>query len=178
MDSFLMIVIFFAVLIGGSAIRSSIRSTKINQKIEEDERKRNEETTKINGMIKAGTWEFPVDKFYLRCKKENIISLDNEYSFLKAKQIAEQVIKGENRYIELANCAAYLRKDRLEDYFKAGEWNYIDKQAKKEADKQRTAKKPTNSSPKAKQKVFMERASEIAAVSGCDLLRHRGHLSV
>lgn len=168
MDSVLMIVIFFAVLIGGSAIRSIVRTTKRKQKLEEDERKRNEKTAKINGMIKAGTWEFPLDKFYLRCKKENLIALDNEYSFLKAKQIAEQVILEADRHIDLANCVEYLSKDHLEDYFKAGELNYIDKQAKKEADKQRIAKKPTNSSPKAKQKVFMERASEIAAVSGND----------
>ena len=120
------------------------------------------EIAQINQSAKDGKWEFPAERFYNLCFNSQITSLNNEFSISKATKLAEQVIKEAAPDMDLSNCEEYLKQNSLEEFLKMGEY-----QAKETKERILFAQKqPRDAQPNDPEKNFIQRASELAILSG------------
>lgn len=143
-------------------IKISIDMRKEEQEKERIKKEREEKIRELNQSVKDGKWLFPAEEYYYLCRDNQATMLNNEFGISKATQLAEQLIKQTDPDIDLANCVEYLKKSSLERFLEKGELL-----AKKTEERKLFEKKqPQNANPNIPEKTFMQRASELAALSG------------
>lgn len=59
---------------------------------EKAEKLRDAKILNIRQQLHEGEWAFPAENFYRCCKKNNIMELNNEFSYVKAQKLAENCI--------------------------------------------------------------------------------------
>lgn len=154
------------ILAGAAFLYPYIRYKKkeVKKKKEQEAEQKAEEARiqEINNNAKNGKWEFPSEKYYCLCRDNQVKALNNEFCIRKATQLAEQLIKETAPDIDLANCIEYLKQSSLERFLEKGELL-----AKKTEERILFEKKqPQNANPNVPEKTFMQRTSELVALSG------------
>ena len=118
-------------------------------------------------LLQSGKWDFPAEKFYNACKNQaKLTSVDNEYSLIKAKRIAEQYM--EKELIDPSYYEPYFTAEKLTYYFEKGK-ALSEKTAQRNAQKKEAEKylvitgKPTK-----EEKTFLDRAAAMSSLSGVE----------
>ena len=143
-------------------IKVSIDMRKEEQEKERIKKEREEKIRELNQSVKDGKWLFPAEEYYCLCRDNQATMLNNEFSISKATQLAEQLIKQTAPDIDLTNCGEYLKQSSLEGFLEKGE-----QLAKKTEERILfEQKQPRNANPNEPEKTFIQRASELAVLSG------------
>lgn len=162
----LLTMLFFCVIAGVCVSiensRQKAKNKQRQQELEKQEQQIKIEQEKRNLAAKEGKWNFPAADFYRLCRDNHITDLNNEYSTQKALKIAKELI--EKSDIDVAYCSDYLSVKSLKEHFIKGQLRVED------ADKKllQEQKMPRAANPIDPEKKFIERASELSRVSGCD----------
>ena len=113
---------FFAFVLGfaGSGIIIGVFSKIIVPKAESilQEKKRKKVFEQNVKIWSSGNWDFPKNKFYEICQKENIQDINSPIMFKKCMQIAESIVKNEGMPAEYHNL--YISKEKVKEYFALG----------------------------------------------------------
>ena len=117
--------------------------------------------------IQSGKWDFPAEKFYNTCKNQTkLTDLNNEYSIIKARRIAEQY--AEKELFDLSYYEQYFTAEKLAFYFEKGK-------ALAEATAQRNAQRRDGEKhlvitgrPTKEERTFLDRAAALTSLSGCE----------
>lgn len=118
----------------------------------------------LNHQVREGKWQFPCEAFYRQCSEEKVLQLNNEFSIIKAKQIATKIIQKANADIEISNCDKYLSIEALTQFLADG------KKLADRADfvKYEQQKQPRNAQPTDAEKIFLKKAEELSMLFGRD----------
>ncbi|MGM9791504.1 MAG: hypothetical protein ACI3Y4_03775 [Candidatus Cryptobacteroides sp.] len=147
---------------GFAWIMASIDLRKKEREKERIKKEQEEKIRELNQSVKDGKWEFPAEEYYCLCRDNQATMLNNEFGIRKATQLAEQLIKQTAPDVDLSNCGEYLKKSSLESFLEKGE-----ALAKKTEEQMLLAQKqPRNANPIEPETTFLQRASELAALSG------------
>lgn len=133
-------------------------------KLYENELSRLKAIEDLNNQVKEGKWSFPCEEFYRQCSEEKVLQLNNEFSIIKAKQIAIKIIQKANSDIEISNCDKYLSIEALTQFLADG------KKLADNADfiKYEQQKQPRNAQPTNEEKTFLKKAEDISVLFGRD----------
>lgn len=126
----------------------------------------NKNTERLN-LLQSGKWDFPAEKFYNACKNQaKLTSVDNEYSLIKAKRIAEQYM--EKELIDPSFYEPYFTAEKLTYYFEKGK-ALSEKTAQRNAQKKEGEKHLViTGKPTKEEKTFLDRAAAMSSLSGVE----------
>lgn len=127
------VVLFFAGLF--MVVNSEpLAAIKIEEKNEKEKKEKAErEKEEKNRKVAEGTWAFPGEEFYARCKKEGFTALDSSFYETKAKAIADELMRSNEvdpKYFYL-----YDTKVKMEEYLAKGREKDAEEQAREEEKK-------------------------------------------
>ena len=86
---------------------------KSSQKTFEKEMQKVEKRQQQNQRGKDHSWRFPAEEFYTMCAQKKMTDLNNEYSFIKATNYAQQLITQENPLADMSSFSYYLERETL-----------------------------------------------------------------
>ena len=116
-------------------------------------------------QIQSGKWDFPAEKFYNLCKNQaKLTSMDNEYSLIKAKRIAEKYM--EKDLIDPSYYEPYFTSEKLKFYFEKGKILAEEKAQKNLQRKEGEKHLVIKGNPTKEEKTFLDRAAVLSSLYG------------
>lgn len=144
-----------------------LRAPNAERNLPPELKKRVNKNAERFNRIRAGEWDFPAEKFYNACKNQaKLTSVDNEYSLIKAKRVAEQFM--EKELIDPSYYEPYFTAEKLTYYFEKGK-ALSEKTAQRNAQKKESEKHLViKGNPTKEEKTFLDRAAALTSLSGVE----------
>ena len=146
-------------------LTDKVQEEKIKKHKEEQKEQKKQEEERINHLnqqAKEGKWQFPAEKFFKLCEKENVKDLDNSFSLEKAKLLAERCINETTPELTKDNYAGYLTEDSIKAAWREG-LLLVAEAEQKEIERKKQIK---DVSPNETEGRFLKRAKELAILRG------------
>lgn len=137
-------------------------NVRLNEAVEKEMQKV-EKRQQQNQRGKDHSWRFPAEEFYTMCAQKKMTDLNNEYSFIKATNYAQQLITQENPLADMSSFNYYLERETLQNFLKIGQMK-AQETAQAELARQKIVQSAT---PAPDEATFLKRVSEIKTLAGC-----------
>ncbi len=134
------------------------------ERIEKILAEKSKKVAEINQSVKEGTWSFPVEKFFLLCRDNQVTALDNEFSIAKAARLAELLIKESIPEVDIENCGEYLKLESLETFLKKGRVLVRRSEERQKAEQ----KQPKDANCSYEESMYLERVEQVVGKYGME----------
>lgn len=144
-----------------------IRAQNAEQHLPPELKKRVKKNAERLKQLQSGKWDFPAEKFYNACKNQaKLTSVNNEYSIIKAKRIAEQFV--EKELFDPSYYEQYFTAEKLAFYFEKGK-SLSEATAQRNAQKKESEKHLViKGKPTKEEKTFLDRTAALTSLSGVE----------